>query len=699
MKMIFALLILPLLSYAQTPAGSQCQSQLMRLQIENNALNGVLSNSQALQERVLPPLRTYLGSDAFKSSFLTDYPLPAVGFPYDHVLCEREKNELARPAFRAVDCQDPNLCSNPAIDDAVKARLCFALPCSFVMGSRMGQCTRNALARPAHMNFTEPLKLKALTLEPQNVTIDGNNLRSCFKMTALRTQLSVGIDFENRGIAYEQIGLNNLELNLDGERQICLTARFDLSHVPVLSGVQLENVSGGPFVSDAMIDQALRGSTVSGLTGYSPETLQILKTTGLPPMARHFRSSIETAIAGVLSSTFEATVSGYLGGLGGQNTPAKVATAPDSIISELGVGNLNVKKYVDLLDCSLLKRERKPIPADHACMTADYAFLEHAITLSRVPTPERAIQLLRETMARNDNVTSESLRKRLLDMAPRFEALNVRPLYESQVRPIAQQISVNQSQSTLTSGVEFIGALSNQSQVNVSFCLPDLCDHERPSAHANRSIPGCPIQAYVDINELNNLLTAMYTSGRLCHKGRGDFVPERNSRGEIVRENGGLARGQGCLLSVEENPDGLRCYLNGAPQLRYDSATRRYNVSMRTKECFRGGVFIGAGKIGGDIDFNIGFTPTICNGGDFCLENGSAEWNVVPGTARYALRESSWLNGLVRGRIDANLREVISKSLRFPLASGQGPLANIPIEPEGRTDMGDGYFGACLKVR
>ncbi len=699
MKFFLALLLIPFFSFAQTPAGSQCQSQLMRLQVESNALNGVISNSQALQERVLPTLRTYLDSDAFKSGFLRDYPLVPVGFPYDHALCEREKTELGNAHFHEINCQDPELCSNPQVNSIVKTRLCFALPCSFVMGSRMGQCTRNAIARPAHMNFVEPVKLSALTLVPQNVSIDGNNLRSCFKMTALRTQMSIAIDFENQGIPYEQIGLNHLELNLDGERQICLNANFDLSHVPILSNVRLENVGGGPFVSDAMIDQALRGSTVTGLSGYSPETLQILKTTGLPPMARHFRSSIETAIAGVLSTTFETTVSGYLGGLNGQRTPTKMANTPDSIISELGVGNLSVKKYVDLMDCSLLKRERLPIPPDHACMTADYAFLEHTLTLSRVPTPERAAQLLRESMARNDNVTSEALKERILNLAPRFERLNLRPLFESQVRPLSEQIALNQSQSTLTSGVEFIGQLSNQSQLNVSFCLPDLCDHEKASPHANRSIPNCPIQAYVDINELNNLLRAMYTSGRLCHRGRGDFVPQRDSRGEIVRDHGGLAQGQGCLLSVEENPDGLRCYLKGAPQLKYDPATRRYNVSLRTQECFRGGVFIGAGKIGGDIDFNIGFTPTICNGGDFCLENGSADWHVVPGTARYALRESSWLNGMVRGRIDSNLREIISTSLRFPLTSGRGPLANIPVVPEGRTDMGEGYFGACLKVR
>lgn len=370
------------------------------------------------------------------------------------------------------------------------------------------------------------------------------------------------------------------------------------------------------------------------------------------------------------------------------------------MISELGVGNIAVKKYVDLLDCALLKSERKRIPADHACLTTNYSGSNtQFMTQNTLPTPERAATRLRETMARNSNVTSESIRRRLADFGPRMGRLNLSNVYNRDVAPIITQIQATQSNSTLMSGIELVGGLSGDSQLNVGFCLPEICERERPSPHEGKSIPNCPIQTYVDINELNNLMKAMYDSGRLCHRGRGDFVPERNARGEVQRDNSGLARGQGCLLAVEEEPDGLRCYLNGPPELKYDQASRRYNVSLKTKECFRGGVFAGMGKIGGDIDFNIGFTPSICNGGDFCLENGQANWNVVPGTARYALRDSSWLNGIVRKQIDANLKEIISTSLRFPLSSTQGPLSNIPVIPEGRVDMGDGYFGACLKIR
>jgi hypothetical protein len=279
-----------------------------------------------------------------------------------------------------------------------------------------------------------------------------------------------------------------------------------------------------------------------------------------------------------------------------------------------------------------------------------------------------------------------------------MKKLNLTTLYTRVVAPLITEIEATQSTSTLMKGIELVGKLSEDAQVNFGFCVPDICDQKKPSTHEGRVIPNCPVQAYIDINELNHLLKAMYDSGRLCHKGKGDFTPEKNARGEIVR-NRGMAQGEGCFFAIEEDPDGLRCYLNGPPTLKFDEKTKRYNVSLRTKDCFRGGAFVGLGKIGGDIDFKIGFTPTICNGTDFCLENGEADWSVVPGTAKYALRDSSWLHGIVKKKIDSTLNEMVSSSLRFPLTSGQGPLSQIPVIPDGRVDVGDGFFGACLKIR
>lgn len=694
MKFLILLLVLPS-AFAQTPPQNECRSQLMRMQIDRAAINGALQNSQTLGDKILPAIQAYLGSEAFKETFVTDYPLGPVGFPFDAEVCEKEK--ARDPSFKNIDCNDTLLCGKSSVAEAVKTRICFALPCSFVMGSQMDQCAPDAKARPKTLSFTSPVQLKKLDLVPESVTLKEGRVRSCFLVNSMELGLGVAIDFEGK---YNSIGLNNLNMSLEGSRRICMTAAVDLTKNPPLRGVSLEHVGGKPFVSNAMIDKALKTSSVTGLTGYSPETVEILKLTGLPPMARHFRPSIEGAIAEVLSSTFESSVSTYISGIANTNGPTRVDTPADSMISELGVGNIAVKKYVDLLDCALMKSEKKQIPADHLCLTTKYSGSDSLLYKpNTLPTPDKAVARLKETMARNSNVTSESIRKRLSDFGERMKKINLTPLYNRDVAPIITQIQTSQSNSTLMSGIELIGGLSSDSQLNVGFCLPEICEKEKPSAHEGRSIADCPIQTYVDTNELNNLLKAMYDSGRLCHRGRGDFVPETNGRGEIQRDKSGMARGAGCVFAIEEDPDGLRCFLNGPPTLAFDPSTKRYNVALKTRECFRGGVFAGQGKIGGDIDFNIGFTPGICNGGDFCLENGKANWNVVPNTARFALRESSWLNGMVRERIDSNLSEIVSTSLRIPLGSTQGPLSNIPVVPEGRVDMGEGYFGACLKVR
>lgn len=693
------LILISTAALAQTPASSdnQCRSQLMRMDIDREKLNEALRSTQGAGDRTLPAVRTYLSSDAFKSAFVRDYPIEPVGFPYDKVACEREKGR--DQAFRNIDCNDPLLCSSNSVSDEVKSRVCFALPCSFVMGSRMDRCPNNAQARPTMLNFTSPLSLRRLDMVPENLSIQNNQVRACFVINAMDLGLGVGIDFDNRAQSYERIGLSNLNVSLDGSRRVCMNAAIDFTKNPPLRNVTLEPEAGRPFVSDAMIDRGLRASTVSGLSGYTPETLEILKVTGLPPLARHFRPTIETAVAQVLSSTFETSVGSYLSTLSGPQGPTRVDTPSDSMISELGVGNFSVRKYVDLFECSLLKKENKRIPADHACLTTAYTGSNTSrYNQQSIPTPEQAARRLRDSMSRNTNVTSESLRARLASYEPRLRAQRLGALYDRDIAPVIGQIQEAQSSSTLFSGIELVGALSNDPQLTVGFCLPEICNKERPSPHEGRSIPNCPIQTYIDTNELNSLMRAMYDSGRLCNRGRGDFVPQRDARGEIIRDNG-FARGQGCVMAIEEDPDGLRCYLNGPPTLNFDPASRRYNVSLKTKECYRGGVFVGQGKIGGDIDFTIGFTPSICNGGDFCLENGQANWSVVPGTARYALRDSSWMNGIVRGKVDDNLREIVSSTLRFPISSTQGPLANIPIAPEGRVDIGEGYFGACLKIK
>ena len=134
------------------------------MQIDRSAVNNALQNSSAIGERMVPALRTYLSSDGFRESFVTDYPLEPVGFPFDKALCEKEKARDA--SFRNVDCNDTFLCGKTNVSEAVKNRLCFSLPCSFIMGSQMDRCAPQANARPKSLSFTSPVKLKRLDLVP-----------------------------------------------------------------------------------------------------------------------------------------------------------------------------------------------------------------------------------------------------------------------------------------------------------------------------------------------------------------------------------------------------------------------------------------------------------------------------------------------------------------------------------------------------
>jgi hypothetical protein len=343
-----------------------------------------------------------------------------------------------------------------------------------------------------------------------------------------------------------------------------------------------------------------------------------------------------------------------------------------------------------MMECSLYKVENKAIPSDLVCPPKAKDILR----------PDRAATALRDQMNRFDQVTSETLRARIEGFQDRMAALGLSNLYNSHLKPLEKRISDAQLKSNVINGIQIVSSIGkSDSMSGVGIALPDICDVTNPSPHAGRSIPNCPIQTYVDTNELNRLMDAMYKSGRLCHSGKGDYVPELNSKGEIVRNNDGSPRGTGCLFSIEDDADGMRCFLNGAPQINYDPQSGGYKVSLKTKECFRGAVALGQGKIGGDINFDIGYTPAICDQGDFCLKDGKAEWSVVPGTARFALKDSSWLNGIVRKTVDKKLDEIIGQTIRVPLSSGEGMMSKVPLEAEGRIDKGPGFFGACLKPK
>lgn len=675
-----------------------CQSQLMRLEVQGGALTNALSTSPGLQGALVPSLTALFNSDAFKAKVVTDYPMEPMGFPANVITCNKEK-EQGDPKFKEINCDDPLLCASPDISPEVKSEVCVSLPCSLIMGSHgMEKCGSKSLARPTMVHFPEPVGVKKLEMKPLSVSTDNGVLKACFDISALEIKVGVDLEFAKEpGLEYERMGMDNINVKLDGSREVCMSAKLDLAASEPLSAIQIERKNGN-FISDKMISEAMAGANVRGMSGYTPATLSILKLTAVPPLARYFRPTLEDAVQKSLAKSFQLQVSTLIAGLA-KKEPTQISTPTNSFLSEMGVGNMAVKKYVDLMDCALLKHEKKLIPENHKCLNQLYPFKKKMLGFKDIPRPADAANMVSEQMARYDQVTSEDIRSRVAGFEDRMAVLNLSPVFNSKLKPISKMISDKQLESSLFNNVQLITNLGNGTSAGVGVSIPELCDTDNPSPHFGKSIPNCPIQTYIDLNELNSLLTAMFKSGRLCHSGKGDFVPETNASGEQIRNKDGSPRGNGCLFSIEEDEDGMRCFLNGAPQLKYDSASSGYKVDLKTKECFRGAVALGQGKIGGDINFEIGFTPSICGQGDFCLENGNAKWNVVPETARYALKDSSWLNGVVKGTIDKKLNEIISQTIKVPLSSGTGPMSMIPLEAEGRIDKGPGYFGACLKTK
>lgn len=698
MKIWTSLLLLFVITNTNAQIDCNCQSQLMRMEVEGEALKTALSSSPKLQDALVPSLTALFNSDGFKAKVLADYPMEPVGFPANIITCKKEK-EQGDPKFKDINCDDPLLCASPDISMEVKAEICTSLPCSLIMGSQgMEKCGPKSLARPSMVHFPQPVGVKKLDMKPLTVSAVDGLLKACFDISAL--EISVGVDVEfskEENLEYERMGLDNIHIKLDGKREVCMSAKLNLTAPEPLSEIVIERKNGN-FVSDTMINEALAGSNIRGMSGYSPATLNILKLTAVPPLARYFRPTMEDAVQASLAKTFQLQVSTMITELA-KKEPTQISAPTNSFLSEMGVGNMAVKKYVDLMDCSLLKQEKKSIPTDHKCFNQLYPFKKKNLSLKDIPRPLDAATMIADQMARYDQVTSEDIRARVAGFEDRMSALNLGSLFDLKLKPINKKITDKQLESSLFNNVQLMTNLGNGSTAGFGVSIPELCDLDNPSPHFGKSIPNCPIQTYLDLNELNNLMTAMYKSGRLCHTGKGDFVPETNHKNEIVRNGDGSPRGNGCLFSIEEDADGMRCFLNGAPQLRFDQASGGYKVDFKTKECFRGAVALGQGKIGGDINFEIGFTPSICDDGAFCLENGNANWNVVPGTARYALRESSFFNGIVKSTIDKKLSEMISETIKIPLSTGSGPMSMIPLEAEGRIDKGPGYFGACLKIK
>ncbi len=700
-KMILLLLFTISVAHAGLKADAlicddNCQSQLLRLDVDNGALQNMLT-SKDVSSSLMPSLKNLMSTGTFAKQFESDYPMDPMGFPFNKEQCLKDKKS-GLAAYKSVDCEDGMLCSNSTVPEQVRSDLCFSLPCSMIKGSvGMSQCPPGGSAKPTTISYPVPIKIQKIDLTPLNVNVQGKNLKGCFKLNDLQTTLGIEIGFDQTtGIKYDNIGMDNLNVKLDSPREICMSATIDMLAEHPISNVKIEP-QGKDFVSDEMINDASKLANLRGLSGYSPAALEVFKLSVMPQLARHFRPTIEKAVAASLAWSFERQLVTIMG-TDGPRGIASIAVPSDSLISEMGVGNVAVNKYVDLLQCAINKKEGLIIQPNNPCLNEPFRFKNgNNLNVKDIPDPIKATELLKTELGKYDQITSELMRQRLLGMEDSFRGFNQEDYFKKNVLPIADKITVDQKDSPLSQGIHLLTQLSDGGQhTKLGISVPKICNQSKKSPHEGHSIANCPVQAYVDFDELNGLLKVMYDSGRLCHKGKGDYTPDRGRDGKQLYKNDGSPQGQGCLFMIEDDPNGMRCFLNGPPKISYDSGKKGYKIEIKTKDCYRGPVIAGQGKVGGDINFDVSFVPGFC-GQDFCLDKGEANWNVTKGTERFALRESSFLNSIVKKTIDTKIRDVLKDSIRLPM--NQGPLGALPMEPDGRVDKGEGYFGACLKYK
>lgn len=707
-KIIVGLLMLWSLSLWGQPNcvdDSHCRSQLLRVEI-NNSLFQNASN-------LLPALQTFSESPILPSLIEKSFPLPVIPFPQNAESCQREKQ--TNPLFADINCADKGLCGRSDLHPEVRDQMCFRLPCTLFEGTlHTGACGSTAYMFPNAVTFPTPLSIQKIRMTPTKVEFNGNHADLCFNITELSLSMSVQLGLDTRGtrIPDNALTVGNVNPVLDSPRNVCITADINVGAANPVSNLVVSSPSGTPFISDEMIRTASRSLTLSGLSGYPPDQLERIKGEIVPVIVQPIRDSVEDSIRKSLGDVFQT----QLNQLASRGTGSSShLLSSQNMASELGLGNMQIRDRVSMLECSVLKNTNRPIPPDHACVGLPY--YGGTITPENFSSPTINELMTLKDAAGRLQITSESLKQRLIALKPqlleepmygddpndqsdfairsrRAHRENIQKDIEEYLDPVIDSISRNQLESQIFNFVEIQNQLSGGASRNVGVSIPEICSDRNPSPHARREMRNCPIQAYVDLNEFNQVLNRMWSAGRLCHSGRGAYVPQLEN-GQQKYDSEGKPLGSGCYMEV----GGMGCYMNSAPQIHYDARTRKYKTSVHLKACYRPPAFLGMGRFGGDFNIDFSFSPKACNGGDFCMDNPDVNWRVVPGTERFALRPGGFLTNVVTEGIQNAVNGAISNTIRIPLTSNVGPLAGIPLEAEGRTDNGPGFFGACLRLR
>lgn len=679
-----------------------CASQLIRVEISNSILQ---NNASGL----LPVLQDFARSETLPSLIEKDYPLQPVSFPQNLESCLREKRG-ENPLFENIDCSEKGLCGKEGLDPAARELMCFRLPCPVFEGTlHAGACGETLNVYPNQLTFPAPISVDKIRLEPTKIEFKDKRAEICFKINELElsTSFRLGLDTRNTRLPDSGIAVENVKPRLDGPREICLSAEVDLTSERPVKNLTVTPQGTGPFVSDQMIREVSQNLRITGLSGYPEEELRAVQAELVPVIVQPVRDTVETAVRTSLASLFEQKLNQFAASSNGTSSQL---LSSQNLASELGYSNLLMRNQLAITECAALAGAHRPIPPAHACMGLDY----WGKPIDQNFDGPLINELMRlEEITRNIQPTSESMKQRLIalkdlvraqvdefarpDDPPHFTEAYRKAREEDITRyldPLIEKISQNQLEGQILNFVEIQNQLQDGFGRNVGVSVPEICSDTHPSPHARREIPNCPVQAYVDLNEMNKVVDEMWKAGRLCQEGKGPYVPALE-HGAQKYDPDGKPIGSGCYF----NFSGMSCYLNAPPQITYDQRSRKYKTAVKLKACYRGPVLFGQGRIGGDFDISFNFTPKACNGGDFCMDNPDVDWKVVPGSERFALRPSSFFRGMVDEKIQSAINGAIGDTIRLPLTSGVGPLANIPLEAEGRVDTGPGFFGACLKLR
>lgn len=678
---------------------SQCKSQLLRVEISNAILN---NNAKSL----LPALQNFASSSTLPALIEKDFPLKPITFPQSLESCQREKGNL-NPLFEKINCEEPGLCGKKDLNSEVKALMCFSLPCTLFEGTlNPGKCGSEASIYPNEIVFPTPVSVTKIEMTPTKVNFENGEATICFRINELQINMGIRLGLDTRGTTLPDSGIdiNNIAPTLDGPRDVCLSANVSLGSPTPVSNLKVTPEGSSPFISDEMIREASRKLSISGLSGYPADQLEKVQGEIIPVIFQPLRQTVEDAVKNSLGVVFETEVNKLAGQMAGNSS--HLVSSRD-LSTELGVANLQMRNQLARTECAALNEAKRLIPPAHPCIGLDH-FGKPITTAFSSPTINELMDLKRVTQGLP--ITSENMKQRLIALK---EVLRARHNEYAQpddpphfiegwkearendikefIDPLIDSISKNQLESQIFNFIEISNQLqSGSNSRNVGVSVPDICSDTRPSPHARREMKDCPVQAYMDLNEMNQVLDRMWKAGRLCHKGRGPFVAS-----EKMYDSEGRPNGEGCYFEV----GGMGCYLNNPPQINFDPKTKKYKTSVKLKSCFRGPVMFGLGKLGGDFNIDFSFTPKACNGGDFCMDNPDVNWSVVPGSERFALRPSSPLNGIVESSIQNAINGAIGDAIRIPMASSVGPLASVPLEAEGRVDTGPGFFGACLRLR